>query len=76
MNILIGRSKNTAVKTTATRTNLAPSGSTSIETWSLQIDGQTYTFQCYTDRRNQWTSQGSAFGSVKIQGVEQFVWQE
>lgn len=65
------------------------SGDTSLETWVVDLEGEIEdgalghrdvlrrigrTFECYSDRRRQWTIAGHSFGSVKIDGVTRYVY--
>lgn len=51
------------IETTARLLSSVPSGSAMVETWEVDIEGHPR-FQCYDDRRSQFTARGKWFGSI------------
>lgn len=76
MKVLVGKEERIAVSAMARRTATSPSGSTTIETWTVEFGGQVHTFQCYGDRRAASINRGDSFGSVRVELDEIFVWKD
>jgi hypothetical protein len=76
MNVLVGKSKEVSVKAEAKLVTFQRSGSAELETWSVELDGRSHTFQCYDDRRGQWIRQGKDFGTVETKEGDLYVWKD
>ena len=67
LRVVVGRSKEHGRATTARRVGKRGAGCAYVETWD--VEGRT--FECYDDRRRQWTRDGGSFGSL---GDGEYVW--
>lgn len=62
--VIVGDSRENGVQVTARCVSSCSSGYTSVETWSVPWLGEDRTFECYQDRRRQWTSNGFSSGQI------------